>query len=261
MLGGNDDPICALRTRVRVVRVSRVSGRAPSAVFSRCSDVRAVNAPKEVGNKPATKVALSAPPFSKEIARGHTRRVSIADNLEGLEPCEICNLFRKRRREGREGQLSARSSVTSENSGDDETYNDETRPAPLHRTPFHAQNLTSLTQPPASSAARPCWSASSHIDLNPQNCIASRATAYAAVAFGGTAARSGRHVLHVYPVGFTGAFRLYCVMHCWVSAGSMVVCIELGGGLAGAVVVEGIWGIQRDRAYSRTSRTTTLTNR
>jgi hypothetical protein len=40
------------------------------------------------------------------------------------------------------------------------------------------------------------------------------------------------------------------------------VYIELGGGLAGAaVVVEGTWGIQRDRAYSRTSRTTTLTNR
>lgn len=216
MLGGNDDPICALRTRVRDVRVVRVSGRAPSAVSSRCSDVRAVNAPKEVGNEPAAKLRYQHHHFRKEIARGHTRRVSIADNLEGLEPCEVCNLFRKRRRDGREGQLSARRwSITYENSGDDdETYNDETRPAPSYRTPFHAQNLTSSTQSSASSAALPCWSASSHIDLNPQNCIASRATAYTAVAFDGTAARSGRHVLHGYPVGFPGAFRLYCVMHC-----------------------------------------------
>jgi len=103
MLGGNDDPICALRTSVRDVRVLRVSGRAPSAVFSRCSDVRAINAPEEVGNEPATKLRDQHHHFQKEIARGHTRRVSIADNLEGLEPCEVCNLFRKRRRDGGEG--------------------------------------------------------------------------------------------------------------------------------------------------------------
>jgi hypothetical protein len=66
MLRGNDDPICALRTRVRDVRVLRVSGRAPSAVFSKFSDVRAVKAPKEAGNAPAT-VAPSAPPLVNRI--------------------------------------------------------------------------------------------------------------------------------------------------------------------------------------------------
>jgi hypothetical protein len=54
ILGGNDDPICALRTRVREMRASRVFGRAPSAVFSRCSEVSVVKAPKVVGNEPAT---------------------------------------------------------------------------------------------------------------------------------------------------------------------------------------------------------------
>ena len=57
MLGGNEDPICALRTRVRDVRVFRVFGRAPSAVFSRWSDVNLVNASKPVGNEPATEDA------------------------------------------------------------------------------------------------------------------------------------------------------------------------------------------------------------
>jgi hypothetical protein len=42
---------------------------------------------------------------------------------------------------------------------------DDTRPAPLHRTPLRVQNLTFSTQPPTSSPAWPCWPASSHIDL------------------------------------------------------------------------------------------------
>ena len=52
--GGNDDPSCILRTRVREVRFCKVSGRAPSAVFSRCKDVNWVKTPKLVGNEPAT---------------------------------------------------------------------------------------------------------------------------------------------------------------------------------------------------------------
>ena len=65
MLGGNDDPICALRTRVKEVRVFRVSGRAPSAVFSRWSDVSLVNASKSVGNEPATEVARVSATLNK----------------------------------------------------------------------------------------------------------------------------------------------------------------------------------------------------
>ena len=107
MLEGNDDPICALRTSVSEVRVPRVSGRAPSAVSSRWSDVSLVNASKPVGNDPATEVArVSA--TQQEIVLNHTRRVSIPDDCEGFERGEIRKLFRDRRRNGREGKLSTR---------------------------------------------------------------------------------------------------------------------------------------------------------
>jgi hypothetical protein len=109
MLGGNDDPICALRTRVREVRVSRVSGRAPSAVSSRWSDVSLVNASKPVGNEPATEVARSKRRTQQEIVLSHTRRVSIPDDCEGFERGEIRKLFRDRCRNAREGKLSTRS--------------------------------------------------------------------------------------------------------------------------------------------------------
>lgn len=109
MLGGNDDPICALRTRVREVRVFRVSGRAPSAVSCRWSDVSLVNASKPVGNEPATEVVSEGKCHSQqEIVLSHTWRTSIADDCEGFERREIRKLFRERRRNGREGKLSTR---------------------------------------------------------------------------------------------------------------------------------------------------------
>src|SRR5260370_33712661 len=113
------------------------------------------------------------------------------------------------------------------------TYNDDTRPAPLHSTPLHAQNLMSFTQPPASSPAWPCCPASSHIDLNPQNCVASRATGYTAVAFVGTAVRRARHVLQGYPWGSLVALSVNCVMHCWAEAESIIVFV--GAPAGGAV--------------------------
>jgi len=140
ILGGNDDPSCALRIRVRDVRACKVSERAPSAVFSRCNVVSAVKTPKSFGNEPAGEFPL--PTILRDSS--HVRFV-------------ICS--------GRDAGTAGKVSC-----------NDETRPAPLHRTPFQVQNLMSLTQPPASSPARPCSPASSHIDLRPQNCDASRAT-------------------------------------------------------------------------------------
>lgn len=76
-------------------------------MFSRCNVVSAVKTPKSVGNEPATKICqVSTPPLQHEITQSHTRRVSIANNFEGLEPCQIRKLFGDGRRDGREGQLS-----------------------------------------------------------------------------------------------------------------------------------------------------------
>ena len=84
---------------------------------------------------------------------------------------------------------------------------------------------------------------------------------YAAVAFDGTAARRGRHVLHAYPVGLPGALTVYWVMHCWVSAESISVLV---GGLVGALedeLVECACGHQFASLYKWRSRMTTLMNR
>ena len=84
---------------------------------------------------------------------------------------------------------------------------------------------------------------------------------YAAVAFDGTAARRGRHMLHGYPVGSPGALREYWVMHCWVSAENISVPV---GELVEALedeLVESACGHQCASSYKRTSRMTTLMNR
>src|SRR5258708_28500292 len=138
-----------------------------------------------------------------------------------------------------------------------ETYNDETLPAPLQYIPLHAHNLMSFTQPPASSPAWPCCPASSHIDLNPQNCVASRATGYTAVAFVGTAVRRARHVLQGYPWGSLVALSVNCVMHCWAEAESIIGFVGApAGGAVGRRLDD-----ECDGENERTLRTVTLMNR
>ncbi len=77
------------------------------------------------------------------------------------------------------------------------------------------------------------------------------------MALGGSAARRVRHAEHGYPVGLLGALRVYCDMHCWVSAESGSVVVGALAGRERAPAEAGRW----ERENERTLRIITLMKR
>ena len=154
-------------------------------MFSRCKDAKRAKAPKLVKNEPATsrRVNSLSGKRSSQVIPGEFSFPTIVRDSRSVRFVNCAGgTWEKQGRivvyEQKDCSVTLRK--RNEKIG---TYNDDTRPAPLHHTPIHIQN-----------------------------CVPSRATGCTEDAFAGTAARRERHVSHGYTVGSLGASSMYCII-------------------------------------------------